>query len=933
MVLDFGFLFRKYDLDIKGIVHVGAHFGQEYDVYRRHEIKKIIFFEPQPHAHNELKRRFGGSENVVIEKYALGSNSKLTDMYIETANNGMSSSLLKPKVHLRQYPHIQFTDTIRVNQITLDEYFDKHGQVDVGDYNFMNIDVQGYELEVLKGATLSLRHIDYIMAEVNKAELYENCTMVDELDEFLAGFGFERVETNWAGVSWGDAFYVKSLPSEVGLLSTKKQNALLGMVFSKDRAMQLDGTLRSLLIHCKGSESIDLKVLYTTSNEFHERQYRQLMTEYDLVEFIRERNFKQALISILSSYQYVLFLVDDNIFVRDFRFLDVVGLLESHLDAIGFSLRLGRNNSYYYMLDREQRPPHFHELGQNILKYDWTKAHYDFGFPLEVSSSVYRISDLWPLLARTEFSNPNTLELMLAQHKGFYENLAGHLLCYDRSVAFCNPVNRVNTVCECRSGNEPAYLSESLADLFEKGLRIDVKAYVNFIPNACHQEVELHFCKAEQVSSMPPLSQSPVPLTSHRGLGLEDGGGASSTIESIKWLEGRLAEGERLFQDGRFDEAEGAFRDVLKSDSRHAKAHNDLACVLWETGRSEEALQQLTRAMEITPDDRDAVWNVGHILRSMGRDQDARHVYDAYLKRHPKDQEMAEAVCRLGHHGLKVSAHQMPSVSVIIPVFNCEKTLINTLKSVKRSLDHCAQMLGRLDFEIIIVDDHSSDNTVLLAEEFISNLSGFLLISNSDNYGAGASRNKGVKYSKGELLFFLDGDDTFLEGHICLCVHFMMRHPEVHFVQTKVCVDEAIHPDWQARIENSLPLNVCVRRECHDLVGGFPEGKAFKILRCEDVVYRSLLSRFFMGHKIEKETVHYFRYPGNALDRQMERFSRPPNLTADMDTLTDTERDVLPEINRVFEERSHELERTLKAGYQRLCPKEITTGSTILFAR
>jgi tetratricopeptide (TPR) repeat protein len=697
--------------------------------------------------------------------------------------------------------------------------------------------------------------------------------------------------------------------------------------------MQLDGTLRSLLSHCKGRESIDLKVLYTTSNECHERQYLQLMTEYDLVEFIRERNFKQALMSILSSYQYVLFLVDDNIFVTDFHLPDVVGSLESHWDAIGFSLRLGRNNSYYYMLDREQRPPHFNKLGKNILKYDWTKAHYDFGFPLEVSSSVYRISDLWPVLVRTEFSNPNTLELMLAQNKDLYENLAGHLLCYDRSVAFCNPVNRVNTVCECRAGNEPAYSSDSLADLFEKGLRIDVKAYLDFIPNACHQEVELHFFKAEQVSNMPPSSQAPVRLTSHGGLALEDGRTPSSTIETLKWLERRLAEGERLFQDGRFDEAEEAFRDALKSDARHTKAHNDLACVLWETGRPEEALQQLTRAIQITPDDRDAVWNVGQILRSMGRDQDARHVYDAYLKRHPEDQDMSEAVCRLGHHGLKVSAHQMPSVSVIIPVFNCEKTVINTLKSVKHSLDYCAQMLGRLGFEIIIVDDHSSDNTVLLVEEFISNLSGFFLISNSDNYGAGASRNKGMKYSKGELLFFLDGDDRFLEDHICLCVHFMIRHPEVHFVQTKVRVDEAIHPDWQARIENSLPLNVCVRRGCHELVGGFPEGKAFKILRCEDVVYRSLLSRFFVGHKIERETVHYFRYPGNALDRQMEKFSSPPNLTADMDTLTDAERDVLPEINRVFEERSHELERTLEVGHQQLCPKESTTESTMLFAR
>ena len=75
--------------------------------------------------------------------------------------------------------------------------------------NFINIDVQGYELEVFKGATNTLKHIDYIMSEVNTDEVYEGCVLIDELDEFLVTFGFNRVETNMAGGLWGDAFYIK----------------------------------------------------------------------------------------------------------------------------------------------------------------------------------------------------------------------------------------------------------------------------------------------------------------------------------------------------------------------------------------------------------------------------------------------------------------------------------------------------------------------------------------------------------------------------------------------------------------------------------------------------------------------------------------------------------------------------------------------------
>ena len=48
------------------------------------------------------------------------------------------------------------------------------------------------------------------MAEINKVHLYKNCVLVNELDEFLSGFGFKRVDQNWIGGTWGDGFYIKN---------------------------------------------------------------------------------------------------------------------------------------------------------------------------------------------------------------------------------------------------------------------------------------------------------------------------------------------------------------------------------------------------------------------------------------------------------------------------------------------------------------------------------------------------------------------------------------------------------------------------------------------------------------------------------------------------------------------------------------------------
>lgn len=109
-------------------------------------------------------------------------------MYL-SSNQGESSSILKPKEHLEHHPDVTFNGTEEVEVDLLDNY-------EVHEANFINIDVQGYELEVFKGATKTLKEIDYIYCEVNRGEMYEGNPMVEELDEFLNEYGFERVETH-----------------------------------------------------------------------------------------------------------------------------------------------------------------------------------------------------------------------------------------------------------------------------------------------------------------------------------------------------------------------------------------------------------------------------------------------------------------------------------------------------------------------------------------------------------------------------------------------------------------------------------------------------------------------------------------------------------------------------------------------------------------
>jgi len=203
MIIDLENLVSKYDLKINGILHIGAHYGGEIETYEKLGISNLIFFEPSPETFKILQERVG--TRAIVKNIALGNTIGEIEMNVETANLGASNSILKPKLHLAQYPYITFDKKIKVGIDKLDSFLNVKDK-----FNFINIDVQGYELEVFKGGNEYLNHIDYIMTEVNRDELYENCVQIEELDNYLGTYGFERVETSWwDGGNWGDAFYIK----------------------------------------------------------------------------------------------------------------------------------------------------------------------------------------------------------------------------------------------------------------------------------------------------------------------------------------------------------------------------------------------------------------------------------------------------------------------------------------------------------------------------------------------------------------------------------------------------------------------------------------------------------------------------------------------------------------------------------------------------
>ena len=98
-----------------------------------------------------------------------------------------------------------------------------------------------------------------------------------------------------------------------------------------------------------------------------------------------------------------------------------------------------------------------------------------------------------------------------------------------------------------------------------------------------------------------------------------------------------------------------------------------------------------------------------------------------------------------------------PLISVVIPAFNAGETIEGTLASLESQTG--------ADFEIIVIDDCSSDNTKVVLDE-IQSLHPLRVLRNAKNLGHGGSRNIGIEAASGEYIVFIDADDQLLPGSL-----------------------------------------------------------------------------------------------------------------------------------------------------------------------
>ncbi len=193
------------DINPLTILHIGAHFGEEAPYYDSLSPQQVVWIEANPRAFRQLTIAVRPYGHRVVNALLSDTTGDVVQFHI--ANNGQSSSMLPLKEHLISHPDVFYTGNVTLTTKRLDD-------LQLGQFTVLNIDVQGAEMQVLRGGLETLKSVRVLYAEINFREMYEGCHLVDAFDAELSTLGFSRTHTFDTGSGWGDAIYVRTVATD-----------------------------------------------------------------------------------------------------------------------------------------------------------------------------------------------------------------------------------------------------------------------------------------------------------------------------------------------------------------------------------------------------------------------------------------------------------------------------------------------------------------------------------------------------------------------------------------------------------------------------------------------------------------------------------------------------------------------------------------------
>jgi len=208
-----GILKKKIN-EIDVFLDIGAHKGTYTDlVINNFKAKKVLMFEPQEDIFNYLKKKYKNKNNIFVINKALSDKSNILDFNFNKHDLTSSLSKLDLKNDYLRLKAKLFSTTsegmiVKIKKIQTETLFSVLNDRNIQDVDFLKIDTEGHELQVLQGMKDKIKKVRCMLVEFHNDEIYVSYNP-EELHKFLVSNNFQLVKRfKFPFTTWEDRFYM-----------------------------------------------------------------------------------------------------------------------------------------------------------------------------------------------------------------------------------------------------------------------------------------------------------------------------------------------------------------------------------------------------------------------------------------------------------------------------------------------------------------------------------------------------------------------------------------------------------------------------------------------------------------------------------------------------------------------------------------------------
>jgi FkbM family methyltransferase len=184
---------KKLNFNI--FIDIGSHEGEFISRFSKNKkIKKFYCFEPNVILFKQLLKKFRSNKKIILSNNALGNSNAIKKLFLSNLTYNSSMSKINKKSKYLKFKNLILNENFhqtfsKVKQVTFDEYFKKKKI----NNSFLKLDVEGYEYNVLKGASRKIKEVKYILIEHQFSNQYIND--FDKVKNLIEKYNFIHIKS------------------------------------------------------------------------------------------------------------------------------------------------------------------------------------------------------------------------------------------------------------------------------------------------------------------------------------------------------------------------------------------------------------------------------------------------------------------------------------------------------------------------------------------------------------------------------------------------------------------------------------------------------------------------------------------------------------------------------------------------------------------